>query len=173
MGVSGVGKTTVAVRVAAMLGWPFGEGDDFHPPANVEAMAAGRPLTDADRWPWLDRIGEWLDAQRAADRSVVVTCSALRRAYRERLRGGRPGLWFCELDAPPAQVGERIAARVGHYMPPDLLPSQLAALEPLGPDESGARVAAQGSPEQVAAAVVATFNPPRATGEPATSPDLP
>jgi len=164
MGVSGVGKTTVAVRVAAMLGWPFGEGDDFHPPANVEAMVAGRPLADADRWPWLARIGEWLDAQQAADRSVVVTCSALKRVYRERLHEGRSGLWFCELDASPAQIGERIAGRAGHYMPPTLLPSQLSAMEPLGPDERGARVAAQGSPEQVAAAVVATFT--RAAAEP-------
>ena len=109
MGVSGVGKTTVATGLAAALGWTYAEGDDFHPEANVAKMAAGVPLTDEDRWPWLRSIGAWMSAEIAAGRSAVVTCSALRRSYRDLLREGRPEVVFCHLIADPDLMGERVS----------------------------------------------------------------
>ena len=143
MGVSGVGKTTVATGLAAELGWPYAEGDDFHPEANVAKMAAGTPLTDDDRWPWLRSIGAWMSEEIAAGRSAVVTCSALRRSYRDVLREGRPEVLFCHLTADPDLVSERVSRRTDHYMPASLLPSQLAALEPLEADEPGVEVPAE------------------------------
>jgi gluconokinase len=151
MGVSGVGKTTVASGLAAALGWPFAEGDDFHPEANVAKMAAGVPLTDEDRWPWLRSIGAWMSGEIAAGRSAVVTCSALRRSYRDLLREGRPEVVFCHLTADPGLMGERVSHRTDHYMPASLLPSQLAALEPLQPDEPGFEVPAEGDVSRVVA----------------------
>ena len=144
MGVSGVGKTTVATGLAAALGWTYAEGDALHPGANVEKMAAGVPLTDEDRWPWLRSIGAWMSAEIAAGRSAVVTCSALRRSYRDLLREGRPEVVFCHLTADPDLLGERVSHRTDHYMPASLLPSQLAALEPLQPDEPGFVLSADG-----------------------------
>ncbi len=149
MGVSGSGKSTVAKGIAGATGWTFAEGDDFHPAANVRKMASGTPLTDEDRWPWLRAIGEWLDERTRAGESAVVTCSALRRSYRDLLREGRPGLRFCELDAPSELISERLEHRKGHYMPPSLLPSQLATLEPLQPDEPGVRVSVAETPEEI------------------------
>jgi gluconokinase len=151
MGVSGAGKTTVARGIAAAMGWIFAEGDDFHPAANVVKMASGYPLTDEDRWPWLRAIGGWLDARLAAGESVVLTCSALKRSYRDLLRDGRSGVRFCELDAPPDILSDRLEHRKGHYMPPSLLPSQLATLEPLQPDEAGVRVSVAADPDQIVA----------------------
>ena len=135
MGVSGSGKTTVAKLLAETSGWQFQEGDTLHPPANVEKMSAGIPLTDADRLPWLDAIGAWIDGQLGAGCSGVVTCSALKRAYRDRLAKGRPGVTFVFIELDQARVAERMASRQGHFMPPSLLASQFAALEPPGPDE--------------------------------------
>jgi len=152
MGVSGSGKSAVARALADRLGWDFTEGDSFHPAANVEAMAAGRPLTDEDRWPWLRRIVEWLAEEAATGRPAVITCSALRRAYRDALRAGVPAsarLVFCELRVPPDVLADRMSRRTGHFMPASLLPSQLATLEPLEPDEPGVIVDADGSPEDV------------------------
>jgi gluconokinase len=149
MGVSGVGKTTVATGIADALGWVFAEGDDFHSEANRRKMAAGHPLTDEDRWPWLRAIGAWMDERQAAGESAVVTCSALKRAYRDVLRDGRSHVRFCELDAPPDLIAERLQHRTGHYMPPSLLPSQLAILEPLGPDEPGAHVSVAATPQDI------------------------
>jgi gluconokinase len=149
MGVSGVGKTTVATGLAAALGWPYAEGDDLHPAANVAKMAAGVPLTDEDRWPWLRSIGAWMSAEIAAGRSAVVTCSALRRSYRDLLREGRPEVVFCHLTADPDLMSDRVRHRTHHYMPASLLPSQLAALEPLQPDEPGVEVSAAGAPTEV------------------------
>jgi gluconokinase len=149
MGVSGSGKTTLARGIAERLHWRFEEGDDFHPRSNVEKMSRGEPLTDEDRWPWLDAIGSWLDDCARAGDSVVLTCSALRRSYRDRLRRGRPGVMFCHVTATAAVLGERLERRRGHYMPAALLPSQLATLEPLGDDEPGFSVSAEGTPEDM------------------------
>ena len=143
-GVSGSGKSTVGALLAGRLGWRFADADEFHPAANVEKMRAGVPLTDEDRWPWLRSIGAWMSAEIAAGRSAVVTCSALRRSYRDLLREGRPEVVFCHLTADPDLLGERVSHRTDHYMPASLLPSQLAALEPLQPDEPGFVLSADG-----------------------------
>ena len=135
MGVSGSGKTTVGRALAARLGWIYREGDDFHPPANVAKMRAGRPLDDADRAPWLDAIGRWMDAQAQARRPGVMACSALKRSYRERLRTGRPQVWFVYLRAPHAELERRVLARHHAYMPASLLHSQLETLEEPRPNE--------------------------------------
>jgi gluconokinase len=158
MGVSGVGKTTVAKGLATILGWTFAEGDAFHPEANVEKMASGRPLTDDDRWPWLRSIGDWMSAEIAAGRSAVVTCSALRRVYRDVLREGRPEVVFCHLTADPELTGERMSRRADHYMPASLLPSQLATLEPLEPDEPGVVVSVEGDPPDVVGRALAALH---------------
>jgi carbohydrate kinase (thermoresistant glucokinase family) len=134
MGVSGCGKSTLGLALAEALGVPYIEGDALHPPRNVALMAAGTPLTDADRAGWLDVIGERL--AQAGDQGAVVACSALRRIYRDRLRAASPGLRLVHLHGDPALLAERIGQRTGHYMPPALLPSQLQTLEPPDPDEA-------------------------------------
>ena len=118
MGVSGSGKSTIGALLAERLGWPFADADGFHPPENVAKMAAGTPLTDADRWPWLDANAGHIDAARKAGQPVVVACSALRRAYRERLRAGHGDLIFLHLAGAPEVIATRQAARQGHFMPP-------------------------------------------------------
>ncbi len=135
IGVAGAGKTTVGRLLAERLGWAFLDADDLHPQANVEKMRAGIALEDADRWPWLDAVGRWIDERRADGRPSVVACSALKRAYRDRLRAGRPGLRIVFLSGSQALIGERLEQRKGHYWPASLLPTQFAALEPPGPDE--------------------------------------
>ncbi|HZE40678.1 MAG TPA: gluconokinase [Stackebrandtia sp.] len=157
MGVSGSGKTTVGKRLAERLGWEFAEGDAFHPDANVAKMSAGTPLTDADRWPWLRAIGKWIDARARAHESAVITCSALRRVYRDLLRENRPGVWFCHLDADSALLESRLARRRGHYMPSSLLPSQLATLEPLQDNEPGTTISAARAVEDIVDAVVTSM----------------
>ncbi len=135
MGVSGSGKSTLAETLAQRLGWTLQEGDRLHPPANVAKMSQGIPLTDADRWPWLDRIAAWIDARLAAGENGIITCSALKRAYRDRIIGARPGVRLVFLEGSQELIGPRMATRRGHFMPPSLLASQLATLEPPGPDE--------------------------------------
>jgi gluconokinase len=135
MGVSGAGKSTVAKPLAERLGWPFQEGDALHPPANVAKMKAGIPLDDADRAPWLAAIGVWMDGQAARGAGGVVTCSALKRAYRDQLRAGRPFARLVYLNGSEPLIAGRLAARTGHFMPPSLLASQFATLEPPTPDE--------------------------------------
>lgn len=133
MGVSGCGKSSVGEGLAARLGIPYRDGDDLHPPENVERMRRGIPLTDDDRWPWLDRVAGVL----AAQAPVIVGCSALRRAYRDRLRAGAGGrVQFVHLTGSRDLIAGRMAARTGHYMPASLLDSQFAALEAPGPDEA-------------------------------------
>ncbi len=149
MGVSGSGKTTIAQGLATRLDWIYAEGDEFHPPANVEKMSQGVALTDEDRWPWLRAIGEWIDSHESGGRSAVITCSALKRAYRDLLREGRPAVRFVQIDVPEEELRRRLDARTGHYMPPSLLPSQLATLEPLQQDEPGVLVHAHGDPQDV------------------------
>src|SRR5919107_184607 len=131
MGVSGSGKSTVAEGLVERLGWEFAEGDDFHPPANVEKMRSGIPLDDDDRWPWLRTLAAWIGEHEQAGRSVVVTCSALKRSYRDLLRDGHPSVWFAHVTVDPDLLRERIEKRTGHYMPSSLLDSQLDTLEPL------------------------------------------
>jgi gluconokinase len=151
MGVSGSGKTTVAQCMNDVLGWPFAEGDDFHPSANVEKMSSGTPLTDVDRTPWLEAVARWIGEQEAAGRSAIVTCSALKRAYREVLRRDHPSVWFVHVSSSRDALQHRLAARSGHYMPASLLASQLETLEPLEDDEPGIAISGEGSPDEVAA----------------------
>ncbi|MCW2813922.1 MAG: gluconate kinase [Nocardioides sp.] len=144
-GVSGSGKSTVGEQLAARLDVPFCDGDDLHPPANVEKMRAGTPLTDEDRWPWLDAVGAWLGGHEAG----VVACSALRRAYRDKLREHVPDLEVLLLDGDRELIRERQAARGQHFMPTSLLDSQLATFEPLHHDELGATVDVADSVEHI------------------------
>lgn len=137
MGVSGTGKSAVAGELARRLGAAFVEGDDLHPQANKDKMAAGTPLTDEDRWPWLERIAARMREEAAAGRGLVVTCSALRRAYRDVLRGSGADVVFAHLSGPREVIAARLGFRRGHFFPAALLDSQLATLEPLGPDEPG------------------------------------
>ncbi|QGV81460.1 gluconokinase [Streptomyces ficellus] len=148
MGVAGTGKTTIGPLVAERLGVPYAEGDDFHPEANIAKMSAGVPLDDDDRWPWLDAIGRW--AHGRAGLGGVVSSSALKRAYRDRLRAAAPGVVFLHLTGDRTLIEERMAARKGHFMPTALLDSQFATLQPLGDDEAGAAVDVSGSPEDIA-----------------------
>lgn len=154
MGVSGSGKTTVAMRLVELLGWPFAEGDDFHPVANVEKMRSGRPLSDRDRKPWLAAVADWIGEQEVAGRSAVVSCSALKRAYREALRRNHPSVWFVHVSASPAGLKARLETRSGHYMPASLLASQLETLQPLDPDEPGVTISGEGPPDVVAGRVL-------------------
>ena len=156
MGVSGTGKYTVAGLLAGHLGWPLQEGDDLHPAANVEKMEQGIPLTDDDRWPWLDIIGEWIDQQGRHNEPGIVTCSALRRSYRDRLR--RPNVVFVYLAGTREGIRRRMAAREGHFMPLSLLDSQLATLEPLGPDERAITVDLGGTPGEEVAQVLGALD---------------
>jgi gluconokinase len=129
MGVSGSGKTTVGRLLASQLGWPFHEGDDYHPAANVEKMSHGVPLTDADRGPWLDALHELIARIAAGGGSAVLSCSALRQEYRERLAGAADGVVFVYLSGTFELFRDRLRARSGHFMKGDLLGSQLATLE--------------------------------------------
>jgi gluconokinase len=154
MGVSGVGKTTIGKQIAKQLGARFLEGDDYHPKANIEKMSHGEPLTDADRKPWLDRLARELDASRVKGENVVLTCSALRRLYRDILRAGHDDVDFVFLDAEQAVIQKRLDARKGHFMPPSLLDSQFAALERPGPDERAVPADATQPPGAIVAAVL-------------------
>ncbi|MFD5651060.1 gluconokinase [Streptomyces sp. NPDC127039] len=147
MGVAGTGKTTIGPLLAARLGVPYAEGDDFHPPANIAKMTAGTPLTDEDRWPWLDAIGGW--AHGRAGLGGVVSSSALKRSYRDRLRAAAPGVVFVHLTGSRELIGDRMSHRQGHFMPTALLDSQFATLQPLQPDEAGVAVDVAGTPEEI------------------------
>lgn len=149
MGVSGSGKTTIAAELARQEGWALLEGDDFHPPANVAKMAAGTPLTDADRWPWLQAIAAREDALQAAGKSAVVACSALKRAYRDILIGTRANTVLVYPRGSKALIAERMKARKNHFMPPALLDSQFATLEEPAADEHPVVVDIGGSRESV------------------------
>ncbi|NUO41728.1 MAG: gluconokinase [Streptomyces sp.] len=149
MGVAGTGKTTIGPLLAARLGVPYAEGDDFHPSANIAKMSAGTPLTDDDRWPWLDAIGDWAHGREGL--GGVVSCSALKRSYRDRLRVAAPGLVFVHLAGDRALIEDRMSHRQGHFMPTALLDSQFATLQPLEGDEAGVVVDVTGSPEEITA----------------------
>ncbi len=161
MGVSGAGKTTVADGLVERLGWEFAEGDDFHPPANVEKMRAGRPLDDEDRWPWLRRLADWIGERERSGRSVVVTCSALKRSYRDLLRDGQPSVWFAHVTADRELLRDRVEHRTGHYMPSSLLDSHLATREPRQDDAPGARISGGGAPDDVVRELLAVLGTER------------
>ena len=137
MGVSGSGKSTVGAALAQRLRVPFADADDFHPPANISKMTAGQALDDDDRYPWLEAIGEWLAQHRCGG---VMSCSALRRKYRDQLRRHCPAVEFVHLSGSPEVIAARQASRPGHFMPTSLMASQFATLEPLEPDEPGVTI---------------------------------
>lgn len=149
MGVSGVGKTTLGQALAGKLGVPFVEGDTFHPPANVAKMSAGQPLTDADRAGWLEALAHEIGQARARGDGLVVSCSALKRRYRDRLRQADPDLCFVHLQGAAALIERRLRMRRAHYMPPSLLASQLRDLEPLQDDEGGLTLDIGAAPERL------------------------
>ncbi|SEB59323.1 gluconate kinase, SKI family [Nocardioides exalbidus] len=154
MGVSGSGKSTVARAVQGLLGWETAEGDDFHPPANVEKMSRGVPLTDDDRWGWLESLAQWTAERDQRGEPTIITCSALRRAYRDVLRTGGAGTFFVHCTGDKGLLLQRMEARA-HFMPPSLLESQLDTLEPLQADEDGMDVDPALPVDRIAAMVVA------------------
>ena len=157
MGVSGSGKSTAAVAVQERLGWEFAEGDDFHPPVNVAKMREGTPLTDDDRWGWLESLAEWTAERDAKGEPTIIACSALRRAYRDVLRRGGEGTFFVHSTGDKHMILERMNAR-DHFMPPTLLESQLDTLEPLRDDEEGMDVDIALTVEQMVAKVLARLD---------------
>jgi len=157
MGVSGAGKSTVGPLIAQRLGVRFDDADSFHPPANVAKMSRGAPLDDTDRGPWLDAIGAHLAAHEGI--GCVVTCSALKRAYRDRLRAAAPGLRLVFLQGDLALVAARQAARQGHFMPASLIASQFATLEPPAPEEAATMLDVAATPDALAEAAITALRP--------------
>ncbi|MGZ4456488.1 MAG: gluconokinase [Nocardioides sp.] len=156
MGVAGAGKTTVGSALAARLGLPYADADDLHPAANVAKMRAGVPLDDEDRRPWLEAVGGWLAGRPAGG---VVSCSALRRHYRDTLRAHEPRVRFLHLAGSPTVVAQRVAARTDHFMPPSLVASQLALLEPLAGDEDGLTVPLDWPVDRIVTHLTAALRP--------------
>jgi gluconokinase len=158
-GVSGSGKTTVGAMLAGRLGWRFADADDFHRAADIEKMRAGIPLTDADRWPWLQALAAWMDERIAQGTSAVIACSALKRAYRDVLLGGRPDVRMVFLDVDREELARRLAARHGHFFPEKLLDTQLDVLDPPQPDEHVISVAEADDPAGTVASIIAVLWP--------------
>ena len=154
MGVASSGKTSLGERLAERLAWPFRDADSFHPPENVAKMSSGTPLTDEDRKPWLAAIAAWIDALRTTGGNGIVTCSALRRAYRDVIVGDRPDVTLVYLRGSRELIGQRMAARQHHFMPPALLDSQFATLEEPGADEKPLVVQVEASKEAIVEQVV-------------------
>lgn len=154
MGVSGAGKSTIAAMLAVRLGWTYEDADWFHPPANVEKMHAGKPLTDEDRWPWLQAVADFIDAAQPAGRHAVIACSALKRAYRDVLIGSRRRVRLVYLRGERDLIARRMTLRHGHFMPPALLDSQLATLEEPGEDENAIVVSIEGRPHEIVDAII-------------------
>ncbi|WP_406263641.1 gluconokinase [Streptomyces sp. NBC_00191] len=158
MGVAGCGKSTIGRLLAEKLGVSYAEADDFHPPANIAKMAAGQPLDDDDRRPWLTAIAGWIRDRGRAGEGGVVSCSALKRRYRDMLCEAGSQVWFLHLTVERALVGERVAARSDHFMPVSLVDSQFEALEPLQSDEPGVAVDASATPEEIVREAVARLS---------------
>ena len=154
MGVSGAGKTTIAKILAARLGWSYEEGDALHPQSKIAKMKAGIPLTDADRQPWLARVAAWIDRQRQSGQSGIITCSALKRSYRDAIIGDRPDVRLVYLQGSYDLIAARIAQRHDHFMPASLLRSQFDTLEEPGPDENPLTVDIGRSPGQIADEII-------------------
>jgi carbohydrate kinase (thermoresistant glucokinase family) len=159
MGVSGSGKTTVAALLAGRLGWLFEEGDALHPQSNVDKMHAGHSLTDEDRWPWLAKVAGWIEEQLDAGRNGVITCSALKRSYRDILNRRGSGVRFVYLAGGRETIAARMAVRRQHFMPPSLLESQFQTLEEPQPDEPAIRVDIGPSPEELVQKITNKLNP--------------
>ena len=157
MGVAGCGKTTAADNLHRALGWPVAEADEFHPAANIAKMSRGVPLTDEDRWPWLESMRDWMSARAAEGIKTIVTCSALKRSYRDLLSRADGRVFFIHLIAQPDELRERMSLREGHFMPSALLPSQFADLEPLADGEDGVTVASRATPEETFDAILAAL----------------
>jgi len=154
MGVSGSGKSTIAEALSARLGWPFEEGDSLHPQSNLAKMHAGIPLTDADRLPWLERVAAWIDDQRSKKQPGIITCSALKRTYRQIIIGDRPEARLVYLRGSRELIAEHLAGRHGHFMPPELLQSQIDTLEEPDPSEDPLTVDLGASAAQVANEII-------------------
>jgi len=154
MGVSGSGKSTIGNELSQLLGWPFRDADSFHPPANIEKMSQSIPLTDDDRWPWLDAIGAWIGERLATGAPGIVSCSALKRAYRTRIGARRPGVRLVYLLGSQEMIASRLANRTGHFMPASLLASQFAALEEPGPEERALVVGIAMPPRYLAGSMI-------------------
>ncbi len=165
MGVSGSGKSTVAELLGARLDWPVAEADQFHPQANIDKMASGHPLDDDDRWPWLHAIRDWISLENAIGANTIVTCSALKRSYRDALREAKGHVVFVHLHGPAELLAQRMQGRSGHFMPPTLLPSQLSTLEPLGPDEEAITLSIADSPEGLVNQILRRFSLTAVRGE--------
>ncbi|MDN4479456.1 gluconokinase [Demequina muriae] len=153
MGVAGSGKSSVATLLAEQLGWVLAEGDEFHPQANIDKMSAGQPLDDDDRQPFLEAIRDWVRAKGAEGVSTIVTCSALKRSYRDVLREAGP-VRFAHLTGDVDTISERMEKRTDHFMPPSLLASQFATLEQLDDDEDGMAVSIDGTLEEITGTIV-------------------
>jgi gluconokinase len=164
MGVSGSGKSTIGGELARMLGWPFRDADSFHPPANIEKMRSAVPLADEDRWPWLDAIGTWIDERLARREPGIVSCSGLKRAYRARIGARRQGVRLVYLLGSQEMIATRLAARKDHFMPPELLASQFAALEEPGPEERALVVGIAMPPTYLARSIADKLGLPAAGG---------
>ena len=160
MGVSGAGKSTVGQRLAKRLGWTFAEGDALHPPQNVAKMKSGQPLVDADRAPWLAAVAQVIDDWRRRGERGVITCSALKKPYRRQIIGDYGDVRLVYLEGPRELIAARLGARHGHFMPPSLLESQFAALEPPGPDENPITVGIDGPVEDVIESIVDALSAP-------------
>lgn len=158
MGVSGCGKTTVAEKLSKHLRWPYAEADTFHPTSNVEKMRAGTPLTDDDRWPWLDAMRGWIDSTRAEGKRCIVTCSALKRAYRDRLAKGRDDVRIVHLEGTYDLIASRLLARRHEYMPASLLKSQFDILEAPGEDENPLVLPIDRDPDDLVREILAKLN---------------
>ncbi|WP_083470836.1 gluconokinase [Actinomyces sp. oral taxon 414] len=169
MGVAGCGKTTAATNLHNALGRPVAEADDFHPEANIAKMSRGAPLTDADRRPWLESLRAWMSEQADRGTRTIVTCSALKRSYRDLLVGAHGRVFFIHLVADEEALRERMEHREGHFMPSALLPSQFADLEPLADDEDGVTVTSRPTPEQTLEAILAALETADAAGNATTS----
>ncbi|WP_258805160.1 gluconokinase [Pseudarthrobacter sp. NS4] len=171
MGVAGSGKSTLAAALSRQLGWACAEADEFHPEANIVKMTQGIPLQDGDRWPWLGEIRNWMTGQAQAGCSTVLTCSALKKSYRRLLSEAEGRVLFLHLDGGADLISQRMQGREGHFMPPTLLPSQLATLEPLSQEERDAgslRLDISRPPEELVAAVVEALKLP--AGQPPCEP---
>jgi gluconokinase len=157
MGVSGCGKTTVAAILAGRLDWSFEEGDALHPQANIDKMHAGHPLTDEDRVPWLEKVADWVDERLDAGENGLITCSALKRSYRDLINRRGAGVMFVYLAGSRATIAARLVARQGHFMPPSLLDSQFADLQEPSAQEPAIRIDIGPAPAAIAATIIQTL----------------